>query len=157
MRLGQGAGLLEVRGSVMDALYLLMVLACGFLSGAMLWRSDALDAKRARKSEEALRRYRWAVDELDRWCGYESPHARLIAAHISAYGEGEAMNAGTPCGSEVCDIQGTRQQLRAIDAAQAAQVANAREELAGLKELMEDTEWLKAELACRPPIQQTAG
>lgn len=151
MRLGQGARLLEVWGAVMDAIYLLMVLACGVLSGAVLWRSDAMDCKAARKSKDALRRYRWAVDELDRWCGHESPHARLIAAHIRACGEGEAKNAGTPCGDEVCDIQGTRQQLRKIDAAKADELREVREELAGLKGLMEDAEWLKAELACRPP------
>lgn len=123
-------------------LYPLIALVAGVLFGAVMWRSDALDAKAARKSEDALRRYRWAVDELDRWCGHESKHARLIAAHITAVGEGTGMNAGTPYAMEVCDIQGTRQQLRRID-------AQAAEELEGLKELMSDTEWLKAELSVR--------
>lgn len=183
MRLGQGARLLEVWGPVMEeAIYQLMAVTAGILCGAMMWRNDALAAKEAMKSEDALRRYRWAVDELDRWCGHESPHVRLIAAHITAVGEGHAMNAGTPCGSEVCDIQGTRQQLRGIDAKRAGnralfneladistalgtakymdppdggsvplsvQVRRMREELEGLQSLMDDTEWLKAELSTR--------
>lgn len=112
-----------------------------------LWKWRVMFSMRAGRkdcvnSEDALRRYRWAVDELDRWCGHESPHARLIAAHIRAVGEGEAKNAGAPCGMEVCDIQGTRQQLRRIDQERSA-------ELDGLEELMADTEWLKAELSTR--------
>lgn len=63
---------------------------------------------------ERAYRYQRAVDDLDRWCGHESPAARLIAAHLKAEGEGLPMNAGTPCGDEVCTISGTREQLRRL-------------------------------------------
>lgn len=62
--------------------------------------------------------YRRAVDDLDRWCGHSSPHARLIAAHLLAAGEGHSRNAGTPHSSEPCTIDGLREQLRRLDAAQ---------------------------------------
>jgi len=63
---------------------------------------------------ERAYRYRDAVDSLDRWCGHESPQARLIARHLLAVGEGMAMNAGTPCGDEPCTISGLREQLRRV-------------------------------------------
>ena len=63
---------------------------------------------------ERADRYRGAVDALDKWCGHESPHARLIAAHLLAAGEGLAMNAGTPCGDEPSTITGMRDQLRRL-------------------------------------------
>ena len=63
---------------------------------------------------ERADRYRDAVDALDKWCGHESPQARLIAAHLLAVGEGMAMNAGTPCGDEPCTIAGLREQLRRV-------------------------------------------
>lgn len=59
-------------------------------------------------------RYRDAVYDLNKWCGHESPHARLISEHILAVGEGLAMNAGTPCGDEPCTISGLREQLRRL-------------------------------------------
>lgn len=62
-------------------------------------------------------RYADAVDNLDRWCGHESPAARLIAAHLKAEGEGLPMNAGTPAFDEVCTISGLREQLRRLEAA----------------------------------------
>ena len=61
---------------------------------------------------ERADRYRNAVDLLDKWCGHESPQARLIAGHLLAVGEGMPMNAGTPCGDEPCSIPGLREQLR---------------------------------------------
>ncbi|PZQ69584.1 MAG: hypothetical protein DI563_19385 [Variovorax paradoxus] len=61
-------------------------------------------------------RYAYAVDDLDRWCGHSSPHARLIARHLRAEGEGEPMNAGTPMADEACTISGLREQLRRLDA-----------------------------------------
>jgi hypothetical protein len=61
-------------------------------------------------------RYIYAVDDLDRWCGSASPHARLIARHLRAHGEGLGCNAGTPTGDEACDIDGLRQQLARLDA-----------------------------------------
>lgn len=65
-------------------------------------------------AEEKIMRYQIAVDEIDKWCGHESAEARLIAAFISASGEGRGMNAGTPRENEVCDISGTRDQLRRL-------------------------------------------
>lgn len=70
---------------------------------------------RARKAEPALDRYRRAVDDLDRWCGHSSPHARLIAAHLVAEGEGLNLNAGTPVADEPCTISGLREQLWRLD------------------------------------------
>lgn len=59
-------------------------------------------------------RYRWAVDDLDRWCGHMSPHAKLIAAHLTAHGEGFNINAGTPIGMEPCTVDGLRTQLERL-------------------------------------------
>lgn len=69
---------------------------------------------------EAAYHYRQAVDDLDRWCGHTSPHARLIARHLIAMGEREACNAGTPHADEACTVSGLREQLRRIDAAHQA-------------------------------------
>lgn len=65
-------------------------------------------------------RYIYAVDDLDRWCGHQSPHARLIARHLKALGDGTGHNAGTPTGVEACDVSGLRQQLDTLDKARAA-------------------------------------
>ncbi len=35
---------------------------------------------------EKCNRYVYAVDDLDKWCGHQSPHARLIARHLRATG-----------------------------------------------------------------------
>lgn len=64
---------------------------------------------------ERADRYKDAVDELDKWCGHESPSARLIAQHLRAEGEGLPMNAGTPFGNEPCVISGLREQLRRLE------------------------------------------
>ena len=69
---------------------------------------------------EKSSRYIRAVDDLDRWCGHTSPHARLIARHIDAIGEGKGCNAGTPAGDEPCTVDGLREQLRRLDAALAS-------------------------------------
>lgn len=61
-------------------------------------------------------RYIYAVDDLDRWCGHTSPHAKLIASHLRAHGEGHAYNAGTLAGNEVCSVNGLREQLKRLDA-----------------------------------------
>ncbi|MGJ7544592.1 hypothetical protein [Variovorax sp. LT1R16] len=66
---------------------------------------------------EKSSRYIRAVDDLDRWCGHTSPHARLIARHLDAIGEGKDCNAGTPAGDEACTIDGLREQLKRLDAA----------------------------------------
>lgn len=59
--------------------------------------------------------YQRAVDDLDRWCGYASPHARLIARHLKAHGEDTGYNAGTPLADEACNVAGLREQLRRLD------------------------------------------
>lgn len=59
--------------------------------------------------------YKRAVDDLDRWCGYTSPHARLIARHLKAIGEGSGYNTGTPAADEACDVSGLREQLNRLD------------------------------------------
>ena len=65
---------------------------------------------------EKCNRYVYAVDDLDKWCGHQSPHARLIARHLRATGEGLSLNAGTPVGDEACQIGGLREQLKRLDA-----------------------------------------
>ena len=62
-----------------------------------------------------LWRYKHAVDDLDRWCGHTSPHAKLIGRHLTAIGEGTGCNAGTPCDVEACTIDGLREQLKKLD------------------------------------------
>ena len=59
--------------------------------------------------------YQRAVDDLDRWCGHTSPHARLIARHLKAVGEGLGRNAGTPVADEACEVSGLRVQLTRLD------------------------------------------
>lgn len=59
--------------------------------------------------------YQRAVDDLDRWCGYTSPHARLIARHLKAIGEDSGYNAGTPVAHEACRVSGLREQLNRLD------------------------------------------
>ena len=66
---------------------------------------------------EKCNRYVYAVDDLDKWCDHQSPHARLIARHLRAIGEGLGHNAGTPVGDEACDVSGLREQLKRLDAA----------------------------------------
>jgi len=77
-----------------------------------MWRAGQ---GRKRVDARALERYRGAVHDLDRWCGHASPHARIIAAHLTAIGEGQGLNAGTPCGEEPCTVGGLRDQLARID------------------------------------------
>lgn len=71
-------------------------------------------------ADERISRYRMAVDAIDKWCGHESPEARLISAFIGASGEGRGMNDGTPIKDEVCNVSGTREQLRRLKLASQA-------------------------------------
>lgn len=71
-----------------------------------------------RELAEKSSRYAYAVYDLDKWCGSQSPHARLIARHLKAVGEGTGLNAGTPTGDEACTVVGLREQLRRLDEAQ---------------------------------------
>ncbi len=93
-------------------------LAFTFLIGC--WLGHMVGAARQRRQwagrMEKCRRYQAAVDDLDKWCGHGSPHARLIARHLKAEGEGLEMNAGTPYADEACTISGLREQLRRLEA-----------------------------------------
>jgi len=64
---------------------------------------------------DTANRYIFAVDDLDRWCSHTSAHAKLIARHLKAQGEGEGCNSGTPVGDEACTVHGLREQLKRID------------------------------------------
>ena len=59
--------------------------------------------------------YQRAVDDLDRWCGHTSPHAKLIARHLKAVGEDMGRNSGSPAADEACDVSGLRVQLTRLD------------------------------------------
>lgn len=74
-----------------------------------------------REHMEKSSRYAHAVDDLDKWCGSQSPHARLIARQLKAVGEGVGLNAGTPTGDEACTVVGLREQLRRLDEKQKGQ------------------------------------
>lgn len=77
----------------------------GFLAGKIHSSGQVVDA------DCRAQRYANAVDDLDKWCGYPFPAARIIARHLKAHGEGGFLNAGTPCGEEACTVQGLRTQL----------------------------------------------
>lgn len=87
----------------------------GLLVVVQLWVSSIRDELEDAKDENL--RYRIAVDDVDRWCGNTSAHARIIAAHIQARAEGHRCNAGTPIGEEPCTPIGLREQLARADAA----------------------------------------
>jgi len=68
---------------------------------------------------DARYRYKWACRDVLTWCCEdEFRSARRVAAQIMAAGEGDGMNAGTPCGDEPCTVNGLREQLRTINAEQ---------------------------------------
>lgn len=76
---------------------------------------------------EMLWRYMRATEDVLVWCD-RSAHARLIAGHIRARGEGRAMNAGTPMGMEPCTISGLRTQLERLDRATPTSPSDAQEQ-----------------------------
>lgn len=96
-------------------LVVIVALAVAYCIGQIdgYWRRASED--RAFRAD-ILERYRLAVDDLDRWCGHSSPHARLIAAHLRAVGEGHELNAGTPHAQEPCVVSGLRDQLARLNA-----------------------------------------
>lgn len=63
---------------------------------------------------DKVERYRQACNDIDTWCSTEIPQAKIVSAYIRACGEGQSRNAGTPAGWEVCNISGTRDQLRKL-------------------------------------------
>lgn len=79
------------------------------------WRGALSQREMWQDHMDKCNRYAYAVEDLDRWCGHTSPHAKLIARHIRAHGEGLGYNAGTPTAYEACDVSGLRQQLARID------------------------------------------
>ena len=81
----------------------------GYLFGRVSGRKELLG-----RHLLGVKLYR-AIDELDVWCGHASPHARLIARHLKAVGDGSGLNAGTPCGEEACTVNGLREQLKRLD------------------------------------------
>lgn len=93
-----------------------------FAAVVLIWLAYALGKGIGRHQQRKIwqdhmdlgNRYRWAVDDLDRWCGHMSPHARLIANHLRAHGEGHGVNAGTPNGMEPCTVDGLRSQLKSL-------------------------------------------
>ncbi|CUA99379.1 hypothetical protein [Comamonas thiooxydans] len=95
-------------------------------------------------ADERISRYRVAVVAIDKWCGHESPEARLIAAFIGASGEGRSMNGGTPIKDEVCDVSGTRDQLRRLQLAAQAHARDAGNEWQDISTLptCDDLIWL---------------
>ena len=74
-------------------------------------RHHALVERKLQRADD----YQRAVDDLDRWCGYTSPHAKLIARHLKAVGEDCGYNAGTPVADEACNVSGLREQLKRLD------------------------------------------
>lgn len=96
-------------------LLMVLVAVAAYLAGSI--RAEIRQQDLWRPHMEKSSRYIRAVDDLDRWCGHTSPHARLIARHLDAIGEGKGCNAGTPAGDEACTIYGLREQLRRLDAA----------------------------------------
>lgn len=96
-----------------ETIALLSCVALGFI--ALLHSITIREMKfQEQMDSERIRRYRMAVDLVDKWCSHESTEASLVAKYIDAVGEGRGMNGGTPNKLDVCDIQGTREQLRRL-------------------------------------------
>lgn len=93
-------------------LFLALGMFVGYFAGKL--RGEIKQQDLWRNHMEKCSRYMRAVDDLDKWCGHCSPHARLIARHIRAHGEGEGCNSGTPVGDEPCTISGLREQLKRL-------------------------------------------
>ena len=85
----------------------------------VLTTSAAYYAGRMRERREMLpaadkaARYRQACRDVMTWCVEDDlKAARMTARQIMACGEGEGLNAGTPCSDEPCTVNGLREQLR---------------------------------------------
>ena len=92
--------------------FLALGMFVGYFAGKL--RGEIKQQDLWRNHMEKCSRYMRAVDDLDKWCGHCSPHARLIARHLKAKGEGEGCNSGTPVGDEPCTISGLREQLKRL-------------------------------------------
>lgn len=95
------------------AILLIVIVGGGIYMLGTVIGSHRQDLQWAQIAERG-NRYRHAVQDLIQWC-QQSPHARLIATHLSAIGEGLEINTGTPVGVEACDVMGLRQQLQQLD------------------------------------------
>ena len=89
-----------------------LIVACGFGVYKDITRVERIKTESELKVGE---RYRRAVEDLELWCAHSSPHAKLIAIHLKAHGEGLGVNSGTPSGKEACTIQSLRVQLERLD------------------------------------------
>lgn len=98
---------------MIDDLYVIGLFACAIWAFNLHFKLRDIRSD-MKASDSRIRRYRSAVDEVDKWCGNESPEARLIARFIGKTGEGFGANAGTPVADEFCTISGTREQIRRI-------------------------------------------
>jgi hypothetical protein len=105
---------MTIQLNLLSLMVALLVIWIAYLVGLM--RGSHIQRKQWRAQIMKAESYFFAVDDLDRWCGHVSPHARLIARHIRAHGEGRPINAGTPTGDEPCTIDGLRTQLARLDA-----------------------------------------
>ena len=92
--------------------FLALGMFVGYFAGKL--RGEIKQQDLWRNHMEKSSRYMQAVDDLDKWCGHCSPHARLNARHLKAQGEGEGCNSGTPVGDEPCTISGLREQLKRL-------------------------------------------
>lgn len=92
-----------------------------FIIGFILGRLPRVADTDTTLAELRADRYSRAVDNLDKWCGYQFPEARIIAKHLQAHGEGMSINAGNPCSEEPCTIPGLREQLNRLKAKKESQ------------------------------------
>lgn len=101
--------------------YILLCIICvlfAYWLGLFIGQVRHLDL--VKRHLERATEYQIAVDDLDKWCGHTSPHAKLIARHLKAIGERTGHNSGTPIADEACSIQGLREQLEKLDYAQSS-------------------------------------
>ena len=94
--------------ALLGALCALLAYWMGLFVGGV--RHQALVERQLKRAAD----YHRAVDDLDRWCGHTSPHAKLIARHLKAVGEDSGYNAGTPVADEACCVSGLREQLKRL-------------------------------------------
>jgi hypothetical protein len=99
--------------TISTGVFVVVLIGLAYALGRFLGAAAQRDIWRPHMEKASA--YAYAVDDLDRWCGHSSPHARLISRHLRAHGEGENRNAGTPVGDEACSIMGLREQLARLD------------------------------------------
>lgn len=95
--------------NILIALVVLLLILVVFLLTLLI-----REKKNSRSAKKALRRYRTAIQELDRWCGGEFKIIRLTCEHIDAHGEGKALMSGTFSHDGRCTVSTFRQVLRRL-------------------------------------------